>query len=108
MRVTGAQLAMLGQDAKTRFVFRALEHLGQKHAGLLPTIGAERLRAMIEVSIERCRHHKAASEKCVVMLVDLSLMHSRDVYLCDSWAQEILSNDDIDAAEKGLRLSSYL
>ena len=108
MQLATIQLATLSESAQAAFLARALAYLCDKHPDLGQRLGAERIRTILDLSHERCRCHRAASENCVVALADLSLTYSRDVYLSDGWVQEILSNEHIDASEKALRLKSYL
>jgi hypothetical protein len=108
MKLTTAQVVILGDKAKVAFAARALAYLCDKHSEVSQRVGPHRIRAILDVSLERCRVHDAASENCVVALADLSLTYSRDVYLNDGWVQEILSNEHIDVSQKALRLKSYL
>ena len=108
MQVTAAQVEIFKNKARAAFILRALAYLQAKHPGVFERVGSDRIRAIVELSLERCQKHQAASESCVVALADLSLTYSRDVYLRDGWVQDILSNEDIDVSEKALRLSSYL
>lgn len=108
MQLTTIQLAILSDNAKTIFLNRALAYLCDKHLDLSQRLGPDRIRTILDLSHERCRLHRAASENCVVTLADLSLTYSRDVYLNDGWVQDILSNEHIDVSEKALRLKSYL
>ena len=108
MQLTATQMANLGQHAKTEFLSRAQAYLCGKHAELCERVGPERIRMIIQLTLERCQSHQADTENCVVTLADLSLGCARDVYITDGWVQDILSSEHIDVSEKALRLKSYL
>lgn len=108
MQFTATQMATFGQHATAEFMGRALAYLCSKHAELCERVGTERVKMILQRSLERCNAHQADSESCVVTLADLSLSCARDVYVTDGWVQDILSSEHIDGSEKALRLKSYL
>ena len=108
MQFTTAQMSRLAATATEAFMARAVGHLAEKHPVVCQRIGLPAVRNIVERSLTRCREHGCASQKCVVVLADLSLAHSRDVYLSDGWVQEILASEHIDTAQKAQRLQSYL
>lgn len=108
MQFTTTQMHHLATKATDAFTTRAVGYLADKHPALCQRIGLPAVREILDRSLARCRDHGCASQKCVLALADLSLTRSRDVYLSDGWAQEILSSEHIDTAQKAQRLQSYL
>ena len=108
MQFTTAQMSRLAATATEAFMARAVSHLAEKHPAVCRRIGLPVVRGIVDRSLARCREHGCASQKCVMVLADLSLTHARDVYLNDGWVQEILASEHIDTAQKAQRLQSYL
>ncbi len=108
MQFTTAQMSRLTDTATEAFKARAVSHLAEKHPVVCQRIGLPTVRRIIERSLARCREHGCASQRCVLVLADLSLTHARDVYVSDGWVREILASEHIDTAQKAQRLQSYL
>lgn len=108
MQLQPGQMETMREDTTAAFYRRAMDHLQRRHPALSAEWGDAQVQRMLQRSVERCAALEECSEKCVVLLVDLSLTHRRDVFATDPWAAEILSSPYISAAEKAKRLQSYL